>query len=38
MTKMGGVADLFVTPETEDQAAFVVQYAYKNKIPIIAHW
>ncbi|PZX03869.1 UDP-N-acetylmuramate dehydrogenase [Psychrobacillus insolitus] len=35
MTRMGGVADLFVTPETEDQAAFVVQYAYKNKIPIL---
>lgn len=35
MTRMGGVADLFVTPETEDQAAFVVQYAYKNKIPLL---
>ena len=35
MTKMGGDADLFVTPETEDEAAFVVQYAYKHKIPIL---
>lgn len=35
MTRMGGVADLFVTPETEDQAAFVVQYAHKNKIPLL---
>lgn len=35
MTRMGGVADLFVTPETEDQAAFVVQYAYKNKIALL---
>ena len=35
MTRMGGFADLFVTPETEDQAAFVVQYAHKNKIPLL---
>ena len=35
MTRMGGVADLFVTPETEDQAAFVVQYAHKNNIPLL---
>lgn len=35
MTRMGGVADLFVTPETEDQAAFVVQYAFKNDIPLL---
>lgn len=35
MTRMGGVADLFVTPETENQAAFVVQYAHKNKIPLL---
>lgn len=35
MTKMGGVADLFVTPETEDQAAYVVQYAYNNDIPLL---
>ncbi|TQR21501.1 UDP-N-acetylmuramate dehydrogenase [Psychrobacillus vulpis] len=35
MTRMGGVADLFVTPETEDQTAFVVQYAYNNDIPLL---
>ncbi|MEK4487477.1 UDP-N-acetylmuramate dehydrogenase [Psychrobacillus sp. FSL H8-0484] len=35
MTRMGGVADLFVTPETEEQVAFVVQYAYENKIPLL---
>lgn len=35
MTRMGGVADLFVSPETEEQVAFVVQYAYENKIPLL---
>lgn len=35
MTRMGGVADLFVTPETEDEAAFVVRYSYENDIPLL---
>ena len=35
MTRMGGMADLFVTPVTEDEAAFVVQYAYENNIPLL---
>lgn len=35
MTRMGGVADIFVTPDTEDEAAFTVQYAYKNDIPLL---
>ncbi|MFJ5770674.1 UDP-N-acetylmuramate dehydrogenase [Psychrobacillus sp. NPDC093180] len=35
MTRMGGAADIFVTPDTEDQAAFTVQYAYKNNIPLL---
>ncbi|TQR07284.1 UDP-N-acetylmuramate dehydrogenase [Psychrobacillus soli] len=35
MTRMGGVADIFVTPETEDEAAFTVQYAYKKDIPLL---
>lgn len=35
MTRMGGVADIFVTPETEDETAYVVQYAHKNKIPLL---
>lgn len=35
MTRMGGLADLFVTPETEDEAAFVVQYASENNIPLL---
>ncbi|MFF2753868.1 UDP-N-acetylmuramate dehydrogenase [Psychrobacillus sp. NPDC058041] len=35
MTRMGGVADLFVTPETEDQAAYIVKYAFENNIPLL---
>ena len=35
MTKMGGIADLFVTPTTQDEAAFVVQYAYEHNIPLL---
>ncbi|GGA39696.1 UDP-N-acetylmuramate dehydrogenase [Psychrobacillus lasiicapitis] len=35
MTRMGGAADIFVTPDTEDEAAFTVQYAYKNNIPLL---
>ncbi|MFJ8063441.1 UDP-N-acetylmuramate dehydrogenase [Psychrobacillus sp. NPDC096426] len=35
MTRMGGVADIFVTPDTEDEAAYTVQYAYKNNIPLL---
>ncbi|MFJ7972262.1 UDP-N-acetylmuramate dehydrogenase [Psychrobacillus sp. NPDC096389] len=35
MTRMGGVADIFVTPDTENEAAFTVQYAYKNDIPLL---
>lgn len=35
MTKLGGKADLLVLPETEEQAAAVVKYAYKNHIPLL---
>jgi len=35
VTKMGGKADLFVTPSTQDEAAFVVQYAYEHNIPLL---
>lgn len=35
MTRMGGMADLFVTPENEDEAAFIVDYTHKNKIPLL---
>lgn len=35
MTKLGGKADLFVLPETEEQAAAVVKYAYEHQIPLL---
>jgi len=34
-TKMGGNAVLFVVPENEEQAQFVVKYAHTNGIPIL---
>jgi len=35
MTKMGGRADLFVTPTTEEETMFVVAYAYQQQIPLL---
>ena len=35
MTKLGGNADIFVLPETEEEAVAVVRYAYINDIPIL---
>lgn len=35
MTKLGGNADVFVMPETEQQAQAVVTYAYNNHIPLL---
>lgn len=35
MTKLGGKADVFVLPETEEQAAAVVKYASLNNIPLL---
>ncbi|MEO4054945.1 UDP-N-acetylmuramate dehydrogenase [Solibacillus sp. CAU 1738] len=35
MTKLGGEADIFVMPETEQQAQAVVEYAYTNNIPLL---
>ncbi len=35
MTKMGGRADVFVTPETEEETVFVVAYAHQEKIPLL---
>ncbi|WP_019413582.1 UDP-N-acetylmuramate dehydrogenase [Paenisporosarcina sp. TG20] len=35
MTKMGGRADLFVTPTTQEETIFVVSYAYQRKIPLL---
>ena len=35
MTKLGGNADIFVMPETEQQAQQVVQYSYQHNIPLL---
>ncbi|MET0787456.1 MAG: UDP-N-acetylmuramate dehydrogenase [Paenisporosarcina sp.] len=35
MTKMGGRADLFVKPQTEEEIIFVVAYAHQNNIPLL---
>ncbi|ETP68474.1 UDP-N-acetylmuramate dehydrogenase [Planococcus glaciei] len=35
LTRMGGPADIFVTPTTEDETAYAVKYAYENKIPLL---
>lgn len=35
MTKMGGRADLYVSPTTEEETIFVVSYAYHNQIPLL---
>lgn len=35
MTKLGGKADVLVLPETEQQAAAVVKYAYENNISLL---
>ncbi|PUB14530.1 UDP-N-acetylmuramate dehydrogenase [Paenisporosarcina sp. OV554] len=35
MTKMGGRADLFVSPTSEEEAIFVVSYAHHNQIPLL---
>ncbi|MGN5455978.1 MAG: UDP-N-acetylmuramate dehydrogenase [Candidatus Kurthia intestinigallinarum] len=35
MTKLGGPADIFVMPETEEQASAVVKYARAHNIPIL---
>ncbi|MBK3494559.1 UDP-N-acetylmuramate dehydrogenase [Viridibacillus sp. YIM B01967] len=35
MTKLGGSADVFVMPSTEDEAAAIVKYASSNDIPIL---
>lgn len=35
LTRMGGPADVFVTPTTEDETAYTVKYAYENKIPLL---
>ena len=35
MTKMGGRADLYVTPTTEEEVVSVVSYAHQEKIPLL---
>lgn len=35
MTKLGGKADVFALPETEEEAAAIVRYAYTNNIPLL---
>ncbi|QDQ01068.1 UDP-N-acetylmuramate dehydrogenase [Lysinibacillus fusiformis] len=35
MTKLGGKADVYVLPETEDEAAAVIRYAHTNNIPLL---
>ena len=34
MTKLGGNADVFVMPETEEEAAKIVKYAYDHDVPL----
>lgn len=35
MTKLGGSADVFVMPETEEEASAIVKYAYDHHIPLL---
>ena len=35
MTKLGGNADVFVMPATEEEAANIVKYAYNNDVPLL---
>ena len=35
LTKMGGPADVFVTPTTDDETAYTVKYAYDHNIPLL---
>ena len=35
MTKLGGVADVFITPSNEEEVVAVVRYAAENDIPIL---
>ncbi len=35
MTKLGGNADIFVMPQTEEEAQKVVQYAHKRQVPLL---
>lgn len=35
MTKLGGVADVFVTPKDEEEAVLVIRYAHDHQIPVL---
>lgn len=35
LTRMGGPADIFVSPTNEDETAYTVKYAYENSIPLL---
>ncbi len=35
MTRLGGKADIFVMPGTEEEAQKVVQYAYQHQVPLL---
>jgi UDP-N-acetylmuramate dehydrogenase len=35
MTKLGGSADIFVMPETEEEAQKTVRYAYEHHVPLL---
>lgn len=35
LTKMGGPADIFVSPTNEDETAYTVKYAFENDIPLL---
>lgn len=35
MTKLGGNADIFALPKTEQQAQLVVRYAYEHQVPLL---
>lgn len=35
LTRMGGPADIFVSPTNEDETAFTVKYAFENEIPLL---
>ncbi|MER1986302.1 MAG: UDP-N-acetylmuramate dehydrogenase [Solibacillus sp.] len=35
MTKLGGEADVFVMPQTEEEAQAVVKYAYDHEVPLL---
>lgn len=35
MTKLGGMADVLVMPETEEQVQAVVKYAHTNNVPLL---